>query len=218
MNGGLFILHGLICTVDSRITPHVGKFIDFLLCGLNMENCDAMGTRMSCGLISDLSNSIQGEIMHWMPQITERLQRILVDNSFDSEAKLVTIIAFGDLSLAAGAAQFMQYLPQTLNSFTQASNLSLQNSDNPEEITLLTNLRVALVEAYISILHGLVPDEDMPQLTDQQEADAEQFAFQMWKYLEDMVRNKDLQFPTELLKPMFELYLDISAIHVSKLN
>ena len=46
-----------------------------------------------------------------MPQITERLQRILVDNSFDSEAKLVTIIAFGDLSLAAGAAQFMQYLP-----------------------------------------------------------------------------------------------------------
>ena len=130
--------------------------------------------------------------MHWMPQITERLQRILVDNSFDSEAKLVTIIAFGDLSLAAGAEQFMQYLPQTLNSFTQASNLSLQNSENPEEIALLTNLRVALVEAYISILHGLVPDDDMPQLTDQQEADAEQFAFQMWKYLEDMVRNKDL--------------------------
>ena len=77
---------------------------------------------------------------------------------------------------------------------------------------------MALVEAYISILHGLVPDDNMPQLTDQQEADAEQFAFQMWKYLEDMVRNKDLQFPTELLKPMFELYLDISAIHVSKLN
>ena len=101
-----------------------------------------------------------------MPQITERLQHILVDNRFDSEAKLVTIIAFGDLSLAAGAAGFMQYLPQTLNSFTQASNMSLQNSENPEEIILLTNLRVALVEAYISILHGLVPEENMPQLTD----------------------------------------------------
>ena len=49
--------------------------------------------------------------MHWMPQITEKLLRILVDKDFDSEAKLVTIIAFGDLSLAAGPAQFMQYLP-----------------------------------------------------------------------------------------------------------
>lgn len=42
-----------------------------------------------------------------MPQITDCLQRILLDNTFDSEAKLVTIIAFGDLSLAAGAQNFI---------------------------------------------------------------------------------------------------------------
>lgn len=58
MNGGLFILHGLICTVDERITPLVPKFIEYLICGLKMENCDAMGTRVACGLISDLANSI----------------------------------------------------------------------------------------------------------------------------------------------------------------
>ena len=58
MNGGLFILHGLICTVDQRIAPYVSKFIQYLMCGLKMENCDQMGCRMSCGLISDLANSI----------------------------------------------------------------------------------------------------------------------------------------------------------------
>ena len=34
------------------------------------------------------------------------LQAILIDSSFDSEAKLVTIVAFGDIVLAAGPASF----------------------------------------------------------------------------------------------------------------
>ena len=77
-----------------------------------------MGTRVACGLISDLANSIQIEIMPWMNDITKFLQCILVDNKFDSEAKLVTIIAFGDLSLAVSAQNFLPHLPQTAVSFT----------------------------------------------------------------------------------------------------
>lgn len=50
-----------------------------------------------------------------------------------------------------------------LESFKQASDTSLSNSENGEEIILLTNLRIALVEAYISILHGLVPEEENSQ-------------------------------------------------------
>lgn len=34
MNGSLFILHGLICTVEERITPYIPKFIDFIVCSL----------------------------------------------------------------------------------------------------------------------------------------------------------------------------------------
>jgi len=40
MNGGLFILHGLITTVDHRITPFLHKFIDYIVCSMRMENCD----------------------------------------------------------------------------------------------------------------------------------------------------------------------------------
>lgn len=57
-SGGLFILHGLIATVDSRILPYVPTFIEYIICALKMENCDAMGTRVACGIVSDLANSI----------------------------------------------------------------------------------------------------------------------------------------------------------------
>ena len=156
--------------------------------------------------------------MPWMPTLTQCLQVILTDNNFDSEAKLVTIIAFGDLSLAAGAQNFMEYLPEVLTSFTTASQLSLTVTADPSEKAVLTNLRLALVESYISILHGLMPDDGASQLTVEQDALTEQFALQMWQYLEAMVMNHKLEFPAELLKAMYELYLDICVIHLSKLS
>ena len=63
MAGGLFILQGLIATVESRIVPHVPTFMDYLVCSMRMENCDAAGTRLACGLISDLANSIGTDIV-----------------------------------------------------------------------------------------------------------------------------------------------------------
>ena len=102
----MFILHGLIATVEKRIEPHLHKLIDYLVCSLKMENCDAMSTRLTAGLISDLSNSVQGEMVQYLPKVMPCLQAILMDSSFDSEAKLVTIVAFGDIVLAAGPASF----------------------------------------------------------------------------------------------------------------
>ena len=103
MNGGIFIIHALIVTVETRIVAHLSRFMEYLICSMKMENCDAMGTRVACGLISDLANIMDEGINQWLPQIMECLLRILVDNSFESEVKLNAIIAFGDVSLAAGA-------------------------------------------------------------------------------------------------------------------
>ena len=100
----------------------------YLLISMKMENCDALSNRMAIGLISDLSNSIGSGIMPWMNDLLQLLQNIMIDNSFDSEAKLVAIIAFGDLSLAAGAQNYMQYLQETIVSFTSASQISLSPS------------------------------------------------------------------------------------------
>ena len=103
MNGALYIIHALIVAVETRIAAHLPRFMQYLLCSMKMENCDAMGTRVACGMISDLANTMEEGITQWLPQIMECLLRILMDNSFDSEVKLIAIIAFGDVSLAAGA-------------------------------------------------------------------------------------------------------------------
>ena len=38
----------------------------------------------------------------------------------------------------------------------------------------------------------------------------------MFQYLEAMVQNKELSFPSELLRPMYELYLDISTMYLNE--
>ena len=72
----------------------------------------------------------------------------------------MAITAFGDLSLAAGASKFYAYLDQTMTAFRQANELSLGKGSNPDEVDLLGRLRIALIDAYISIMHGLWPDEN----------------------------------------------------------
>lgn len=39
----------------------------------------------------------------------------------------------------------------------------------------------------------------------------------MFQYLEELVSQKEMSFPPELLKPMYELYLDISNMYVSRM-
>ena len=74
MTGALFILQGLIFTLDERIQSELPKFISYLTCGLRRENCDAMGTRNAAGIISDLSNSIGAGMSQWLPDIMPLLQ------------------------------------------------------------------------------------------------------------------------------------------------
>lgn len=160
MNGSLFILHGLICTVEDRITPHVHRFIEYIVCSLKMENCDQMGTRVACGLISDLANSITaGKIVEFFPNLMPVMLRILNDNAFESEVKLIAITAFGDIILASGTQNFMPYLEETKNALSAASELSLNLGSNPEEVDLFERLRIALLDSFVSILHGLGPGD-----------------------------------------------------------
>lgn len=153
-----------------------------------------------------------------LPSLVPCMHQVLVNNEFESEAKLLAITAFGDLSLAAGAINFYSYLEQTKTAFFEAAQMSLNKGNNPEEIDLFERLRVAIIDAYISILHGLYPEENQTAISQQTEKMIEEFAHQMFQYLEELVAHKELNFPGELLKPMYELYLDISTMYVNKVN
>ena len=137
-SGGIFVLQGLIAAVEHRIEPHISSFMEFLICSLRMQDSDEMSTRLSAGLISDISNSISEGFVQWMPQVMPLLQAILNKENFDPEAKLVTIIAFGDMVLAAGPVNFVQYLQETQKAFFAASMMSIAKGSSPEEAELLS--------------------------------------------------------------------------------
>ena len=73
-------------------------------------------------------------------------------------------------------------------------------------------MRIALLDGYISILHGLITD-DYQALNNVITCEAiMNFATQMFQYMEIMVQSTHLAFPTELLKSLFELYIDLVTI------
>ena len=189
-SGGLLILHGLIAAVEERIAPRVGGMMRFLLLAVKMESTDEMGCRLASGLISDIANSVMGQIAEHLQDIMPALQANLKDDSLDPHAKLGAIIAIGDVCLATGGT-FTPYAQSALDSFKSASFMSLQVGGDEDDRVVLEQLRQALLDGYISILHGLRDDggqRPAPEAA-QREAEAEQFALQTFQYLEAMVGN-----------------------------
>ena len=213
-SGGLFILNGLVGTVGERIVPHIHSFSDYLVCAIKWENTDEMGVRMACGLISDLGNNCTGNIISYLPQIMGALQNVMGSNEYETEAKIHAITAMGDACLAS-EQNFANYLQSTMKSFEHASRMSVNKGRDEDEELVLSKLRSSLVDAYISILHGMNPDKDKPELAIIPQHEIDTHAQQMYYFLEALVNNTDLHFESGLLKEMFELFFDLIVIFVA---
>ena len=125
-----------------------------LITCFNMGHSDEMTLRLTCGLVTDLCNSCGEQMTPFLDKLIPALQNVLNGDQFESETKLFAITAIGDLCMATGA-QFMNYLQATFSSLMEASKTSLNKSDDPEENLIFTKLREALIEAYLSLLHGI---------------------------------------------------------------
>lgn len=55
--GGIYIIHGLVATVEGRIEPYLNTFIDYLAFCFDMDQTDEDTLRNTCGLLTDLSIS-----------------------------------------------------------------------------------------------------------------------------------------------------------------
>lgn len=158
-SGGLFVLHGLVVTVGERIAPHISTFCDYLACAINMQNTDEMGVRLACGLISDLGNHCPSYIVQFLPKIMQALENVMSGENYETEAKIHAIIAMGDACLAS-EQNFANYLPKTMTAFMNASHASIQRGVDEDQEALLMKLRTALIDGYISIIHGMNPEKD----------------------------------------------------------
>lgn len=132
LNGGLFIVNGLVSAVEGRIAPFWKNLENYILHACTKQATDDLGVRMALGLISDFANNMQANIAPSLPQIVPVLQNVFNDISYESDAKLRAIVALGDLNLAC-EHKFMSYFESVFNSFLQASQFSLKVPRDEEE-------------------------------------------------------------------------------------
>ena len=62
----------------------------------------------------------------------------------------------------AGESFATNFLEQTLKMFRGATKLCLTESEDPEDFAFKARMRYILVEAYVSIVHGLMESSNQP--------------------------------------------------------
>lgn len=84
------------------------------------------------------------------------LNTVLRNQALSIETKLHAMIALGDLCLAI-EEHFQPHLAESMDTLFMACEISLQVPQNPEEEETYNKLRDAIVDAFISIIHGMQP-------------------------------------------------------------
>ena len=159
-SGGLFIITSLMNAVETRMSPLVSRFAQYLILAFDMEQSDSQTLNLTCGAISDLSTYMPEAAIEYCPQFIEKLQKVLNDDGFETETKLRAITATGDLCLATGD-KFFPYLDTTFSSLGKASQASLNKGEDPEEVQIYEQLRYALIDSYLTLYHGMVDEENL---------------------------------------------------------
>ena len=85
----------------------------------------------------------------------KRLNHVLRGNDFETETKTHAMIAVGDICLAI-EDRFLPFLGECMECLLSASKVTL-NPKNFENTELLVTLRDSIIDAFISMLHGIQP-------------------------------------------------------------
>lgn len=87
---------------------------------------------------------------------TDSLNMVLKSQTLQLETKLHAMIAMGDLCLAI-EEQFRPYLDESMACLFMAAESSLVPTQNPDDEETQCKLRDAIIDAFISIIHGMQP-------------------------------------------------------------
>jgi predicted Ser/Thr protein kinase len=98
--------------------------------------------------------------------------------------------------------------------------MSLEKGRDEDHERTMQQLRLALIECYVSILHGLNEVEEEGQGFQQAQVQAsntfiEPHARSIHEYLESLL-DQNFNFHEEMLSNMFELYIDLVTIFVTE--
>lgn len=97
--------------------------INYVLDVIN-KNEDHSCTRLACGLLTDIANSIESNICHFLDLIIPALLKVLEQPEYETETKVTAIIALGDIIMQSGE-HYDRFLEQTMTSMFAASNYAV---------------------------------------------------------------------------------------------
>lgn len=162
---------------------------NYIIHALNDEDQDCV--RLACGIISDVANALGSKIYDYLSDFVPPIIKILKEPQYTRETKLQAIITVGDLAMNAGAG-YEPYLHETLEMLLSACKVSLTQVDMKDDIDLyeyMEELKVTLIEAFTSIVHGMCAASDKTTLV--------QHAEKIILYLEALMTSS--QIPSEKL-------------------
>jgi len=97
---GLIAFNGLVVGVGDKIDiTAIGSYIKYAL-----ESKDSDCVKLACGIVSDLSQSMEERMEEYLDDFVPCLHNILRDNTLDRKIKPEALIALGDLSMHSGPA------------------------------------------------------------------------------------------------------------------
>ena len=114
------------------------------------------------------------------------------------------MIVVGDICLAT-EENFSPYLENTMNCLFQACQITLVPPQNFETDESIYKLRDALIDAFISIIHGVQPLCQYPENLQRLQG----YAADILHYIDALFANSKLTPNEEFVKNLYELYNDI---------
>lgn len=128
----------------------IGNYIKYAL-----ESKDFDCAKLACGIISDLSGSMEQRMNEYLDDFVPCLHNILRDQEIDRKIKLPALHALGDLCVYCGEQFNQKYLAGTLVILSLAARMSTQvqaYQHDADTLEFLEDLREEIIDQYITIL------------------------------------------------------------------
>lgn len=118
---GLIAFQGMVVGLGDKIDiSDIGNYIKYAL-----ESKDNDCAKLACGIISDLSGSMEERMNEYLDDFVPCLHNILRDQTMDRKIKLPALHALGDLCMYSGQVFNQKFLDSTLTILSQAARMSV---------------------------------------------------------------------------------------------
>jgi len=146
---GLIAFQGLVVGLGDKIDiSEIGNYIMYALQSKEIE-C----ARLACGIISDLSTTMEERMGEYLDDFVPCLHEILKDKQMHRSIKLPAFHALGDLAMYSGNAFIQKYFDTTMTYLKDASKMSVSVQGQSEDVLeFLSQLREVIIDQYIIIV------------------------------------------------------------------